>query len=587
MDTAPRLKPTDAGMRPLIGLARAVVLMMAVAACSAAPPGGGPAGSPAPPRPASRLALPASPLGEDERIVHVLDRLGYGPRPGDVERVRRIGLAAHIDAQLHPERIADDPTESALRAYSTLAMTTAALLRDFPRADPALQRRIEAGEMSPRELREVYPPERRPARIVGELQAARLVRAVSSERQLQEVMVDFWLNHFNVFSQKGAVRWMLTSYERDAIRPHALGRFRDLLLATARHPAMLFYLDNWLSVRPGLVIPAGPNAGRQAGLNENYARELMELHTLGVDGGYTQADVVEVARCFTGWSIDRPALEGRFAYRPRAHDDGDKRVLGHAIPAGGGEGDGLRVIEILSRHPATARLVASKLARRFVSDAPPPALVERAAGRFARTGGDIRTVLETIVTSPEFFSAEAPRAKIKTPLELVASAVRAVDGRLVPAPEGAGDALAADGGATLARAVARLGQPLYGAQPPTGYADLAEAWVNTGALVARMNFALTLAHGRYAGTRLDLGALVGDADRGQPGAVLDRLLIALLHGRAAPETREVLARQLGAMPAARAVADRGTETRGGDARGTADVARVTALVLGSPEFQRR
>jgi len=405
-------------------------------ACSSAPPRtAAPTQAVPPPAPASRgpvtLSLPASPLGPDQRILHALNRLGYGPRPGDVERVRRMGLAAYI-------------------------------------------------EMSRQEMMEMYPAERRPAVITAQLQAARITRAVASGRQLEEVMVDFWFNHFNVYAQKGAVRWMVPAYEREAIRPHALGRFRDLVLATARHPAMLFYLDNWLSTRADLVVPGGANAGRRMGLNENYARELMELHTLGVDGGYTQQDVIEVARCFTGWTIDRPQQGGGFIFRPLAHDRGAKRVLGQVIPAGGGQQDGERVIDILVRHEATARFIATKLARRFVSDDPPAALVERAAATFRRTDGDVRAVLATIFTSPEFWAADAYRAKIKTPLEVVASAVRALDGRIVTGP---GADATDGGGVALAREVGRLGEPLYEAQPPTGYPDRAEAWVNTGALV--------------------------------------------------------------------------------------------------------
>jgi len=578
-------------MRGLGGLARAVLVMATATACAVNGPGGGggtggvPGAVPAAGLPGPRLALPASALSMDERIVHVLDRLGYGPRPGDVERVRRMGLAAYIGAQLHPERIAADGSDAALAPYRTLALTTAELLREYPRLGQAQRPAPGAapGDMDPRQMFTPGQRARAPARILAELQAAKLVRAVSSERQLQEVMVDFWFNHFNVYAQKGAARWMLTSYERDAIRPHALGRFRDLVLATARHPAMLFYLDNWLSVRDGLVLQAGPNAGRRAGLNENYARELLELHTLGVDGGYSQADVVEVARCFTGWSIDRPYAEGRFAFRPRAHDDGDKQVLGQPIPAGGGESDGVRVIDLLARHPSTARFVAGKLARRFVADEPPPALVERMAQAFLASDGDTRTVLETLVTSPEFFAPEARRAKVKTPLELVASAVRALDGRIARRAPG-DEALAPrdDGGAALARAVGRLGQPLYEAQPPTGYGDVAEAWVSTGALVARMNFALALSRGRYAGVTADPVALTRAGDR--PGDALDRLLAALLPGRPAPETRAVLARQV-AEPPARGEA-RAARVSAGDP-GREDVARMTALVLGSPEFQRR
>jgi len=577
-------------MRLLVGLAWAVVVTASVAACSAAGPGAAASGAARPQGapPAPRLALPASSLSLDEQIVHVLDRLGYGPRPFDVERVRRIGLAAYIDAQLQPETIDDDAVTAALSAYPTLSMTTAELLREYPRmapgqAPPATGAR--PGDMDPREM--PGRGQRPPARVVAELQAAKVLRAVASERQLQEVMVDFWFNHFNVYAQKGAARWMLTSYERDAIRPHALGRFRDLVTATARHPAMLFYLDNWLSVREGTVIRAGPNTGQRAGLNENYARELLELHTLGVDGGYTQADVVEVARCFTGWSIDRPFAEGRFAYRPRAHDDGAKQVLGALIPAAGGEGDGLQVLDIVARHPSTARFVATKLARRFVSDDPPPALIERAAQVFLRTDGDVRRVVEAIVVSPEFFSPEARRAKVKTPLELVASAVRAVDGRVALLRPLAGDAgpARADGAAALARAVGRLGQPLYEAQPPTGYADRAESWVSTGALVGRMNFALALANGRYPGVAVDPAALARDAEGA--GDVLDRLLATLLPGRASAETRAVLARQIAEPPQPASRSGDVTTARAARPVGRAEVARMTALVLGSPEFQRR
>jgi len=309
------------------------------------------------------------------------------------------------------------------------------------------------------------------------------------------------------------------------------------------------------------------------GLNENYARELMELHTLGVDGGYTQQDVIEVARCFTGWTIDRPQQGGGFIFRPAAHDRGAKRVLGQVIPAGGGQQDGEHVIDILVRHEATARFIATKLARRFVSDDPPAALVERTAATFRRTAGDIRATLETIVTSPEFWSAEAYRAKIKTPLEVVASAVRALDGRLVADPVGGG-------GIALAREVGKLGAPLYEAQPPTGYPDRAEAWVNTGALLGRMNFALGLAQNRVRGARVDVAWFLTNTDRTQPAQVLDRLLAVVLHGEASARTRAVLAGQLETPEITR------TTTYDRVAKDT-DVEKLAALVLGSPEFQRR
>ncbi len=584
-------------MRRLFGGVGIVLMALGMAACSMTSAGPRSASatpvlatSRAAPLPAPHLVLPASPLSEDQQILHVLNRLGYGPRPGDIERVRQMGLARYIARQLDPAAIPDDAVGLALSPYSALAMTSTQLVREYPQPTKEVREKMASGAMTPKEMREIFPPERRPYVITAQMQAAKLVRATMSERQLQEVMVDFWFNHFNVFAHKGPVKWMLPEYERDAIRPHALGRFKDLVVATARHPAMLFYLDNWMSTRDDLIMPVGPNRGKKMGLNENYARELMELHTLGVDGGYTQQDVIEVARCFTGWTINRPQEGGGFVFRAMAHDQGAKRVLGRVIPAGGGEQDGMQVIEILARHPSTAKFISTKLVRHFVSDDPPPALVERAATTFQRTDGDIRAVLMTIFTSPEFFSAEAYRAKVKKPLEVVASAARALDAQLLPPAPAERPSLAEQaaergglqvgGGFVLARQVANLGEPLYEMQPPTGYGDVAEAWVNTGALLNRMNFALALAHNRLPGARVEIDRLLGAPDRAQPERVLDRLLVLLLHGQASPETRSVLAAQLESPEITRAREyDRGPKNT--------DVEKLAALVLGSPEFQRR
>ena len=564
--------------RSRLGLLAVTALILGACATRPAGPAARPTAAAKAPA-APTVALPATSLTEDERILHGLSRLGYGPRPGDVERVRRQGLGQWIAAQLRPESIPDEAVGPALAVYRTVGMSAADLAREYPMPPPTVRQEARAGDMSPREMREAYPPERRPYAITAELQSAKLVRAIASERQLQEVMVDFWFNHFNVFAQKGAVRWMISAYEREAIRPHAMGRFRDLVVATARHPAMLFYLDNWLSTRADLVPMAGPARGRRLGLNENYARERMERHTLGVDGGYTQDDVIEVARCFTGWTINLPDQGGGFVYRPQRHDGGAKRVLGHTIPAGGGERDGLEVIDLLARHPSTARFVATKLVRRLVSDEPPPALVERVARTFRDTDGDIRAMLATIVTAPEFFSEAAYRAKIKKPLEVVASAARALDVHLAPPATGGGTGLFG-GGYSLARQVAQLGEPLYEAQPPTGHPDVAEAWVNTGSLLARMNFALGLAQNRYPGVKVDLATALGDVDRGRPAAVLDRVLALALNGRVTSETTAVLRAQLDSPEIRRATSDD---------RGPAntDVEKLAALVLGSPEFQRR
>src|SRR4030095_16294587 len=302
--------------------------------------------------PAETGAAPTSaPLAADRQITHALNRLTYGARPGDLERVRAVGLSAWIERQLRPQTIDDSATEHVLAELTTLRMPIADLLREYPRPDPRLREMIASGSMTRAEMQERSPGERRRGGIAADLQAAKVVRAVTSERQLEEVMVDFWFNHFNVFANKGDVRWYVSAYEREAIRPHALGKFPDLVRATARHPAMLFYLDNWVSARADFVIPAGPNRGPKTRLHENYARELMELHTLGVDGGYTQRDVTEVARAFTGWTIDRPRVEGRFVFRPSMHDLGEKVVVGHRIAAGGGQDDGERVIENVTQHP--------------------------------------------------------------------------------------------------------------------------------------------------------------------------------------------------------------------------------------------
>ncbi len=343
--------------------------------------------------------------------------------------------------------------------------------------------------------------------VVDELVQSKLLRATYSERQLLEVMSDFWFNHFNVFIGKDADRYLLTSYERDVIRPHALGKFEDLLVATAQSPAMMFYLDNWMSVGPNSDVAngirnhndwrrrarsAGPvrqAKGKRSGLNENYGRELMELHTLGVNGGYTQRDVTEVARVLTGWTLKQPKEGGGFTFDERMHEPGDKMVLGHRIKPKG-EKEGLEVLHILAHHPSTAKFVCTKLAMRFVSDDPPPTLVNRMSQTFLKKDGDIREVLKTMLHSPEFWSPNTYRAKVKTPLEFVVSAVR-VSGADIS------DAM------PLARQLQNLGMPLYGMQPPTGYSMKADAWVNSSALLGRMNFALALTAGKIKGVQMD------------------------------------------------------------------------------------
>ncbi|HWI18630.1 MAG TPA: DUF1800 domain-containing protein, partial [Vicinamibacterales bacterium] len=311
---------------------------------------------------------------------------------------------------------------------------------------------------------------------------------IYSERQLEEVLVDFWFNHFNVFAGKGATRNYVGEYEREAIRPHVLGTFREMLGATARHPAMLFYLDNWLS-SSAEVRGAGVRR-RSNGINENYARELLELHTLGVDGGYTQQDIVSVARAFSGWTM-QPRQGSGFVFAANRHDRGEKIVLGHTIKAGGGESDGERVLDIVAAHPSTAKHIATKLAIRFVSDTPSAALIDRVASRFAASKGDLREVMKTLLSSPEFLAADARKAKVKTPLEFVASAIRATGAEVRNA-------------VPLARTLRDMGMPLYLCQPPTGYEETAATWVSAGALVNRMNFAVDLSKNNVRGVRVPL-----------------------------------------------------------------------------------
>lgn len=573
----------------------------------------------------------------EQQAIHLLDRVTFGPRPGDVERVMKIGWERYLDEQLHPERISDQVVEQKLQPIESIHMTSEQLANTYlPPPQVLAQLRPRAGQASKQEgapasaaegqaaeqennaaqfreyrkaLKEMgYKP---PAQAIMELQQAKILRAVYSERQLQEVLTDFWFNHFNVFAQKGADKVLTTAYERDTIRPNVFGKFEDLLKATAQSPAMLFYLDNWMSAapntsmtdaikgarqqnrlnnnvgsfggrgtirragrvdnifkprRPAFDQPLPQTEARQAapkpknrklGLNENYARELMELHTLGVDGGYTQKDVQEVARCFTGWTIRQPRQGGGFYFNPRMHDDGEKVVLSHRIPAGGGIKDGEMVLQILAHHPSTAKFISTKLARKFVSDNPPQSLIDRMSQVFLKTNGDLREVYRAMFTSPDFWAREAYRAKIKTPFEMTVSAVRALGAETNGAPQ-------------FHRWIAQMGEPLFLAQPPTGYADKAENWINTGALLERMNFAIALSSNRIPGTHVDLSNLKSMT----AAQIADYFIAQLLHGNVSPQTRATLEKNLSDPQIVRA-------------DGSADPAKIAGLILGSPEFQRQ
>ena len=695
----------------------------------------------------NRLTAPvqrATPLTEQERVLHALNRFTFGPRPGDVETVSKMGLRAWFMQQLHPEQIDDSAFEERMKQFPAMNLSEQELARRFPspqmirmaeRRDLALPRdpvehaifvdaeeayrlrqagiqanqqqqaaqaklvaknaaaqpsmggdmagRDMAGGMSatadqeiatgkngkpklkdvadPMDASEVQavlalPPDQRvdrlvamrpgemlafraglraadrgklidgltpqqdetvialvevPVRVVGaETLQTRLARDVFSERQLQAVMVDFWLNHFSVYNRKNENEpYMLPAYERQTILPHALGHFEDLLIATAQSPAMLMYLDNWESTGPNSLAASrlqrvgvfAPKIAKGApkGINENYARELMELHTLGVNGGYTQQDVIEVAKCFTGWTIEKPFQGGGAVYDERRHEPGTKIVLGHKIKENG-QKEGLQVLHILATSPSTAHFVSQKLAVRFVSDDPPASLVNKMAQTFLNTNGDIKAVLWRMFESPEFWSPQVYRAKVKTPVEFVASALRA-SGATVK------------NGMPLVQALDRLGMPIYGMQTPNGYSWKADEWVSSSALIGRMNFALVLSSNRLAGTRTDWPALLGETDPAalnNPDATTEAKLEAAILGEPATErTRETVLAQF-SNPTAQQSAEEGFRAaRASNAQSDDDMGArmvrakagrrgpmatpetpldtMAGLLLGSPEFQKR
>jgi uncharacterized protein (DUF1800 family) len=689
---------------------------------------------------AKRKERPAdSGAGEQRRAVHALNRLTFGPRPGDVHQVMAIGIEKWIDLQLHPERIKDSALDSRLAAFRIVHMSSKEIAEEFPdqqmirlvmdgkkpmpsdpvkravyrvqiarlqeklqekserqaevfgnaqteiangadsatkTADTAMNNSTNAMETgdstvsaserksTPQEDAEArrreerlyadlnvqqlvdLPPDQRYKKIlamsadeqvaladslrggkgqdflagldprqretlqslnypsgvaVDELAQAKLLRAVYSERQLEEVMTDFWFNHFNVFASKGAGRIFLSSYEQEVIRPHALGKFEDLLVATAKSPAMLFYLDNWLSVGPNsaqaLGLPARPqvrygswgrpyppyprpnaNAKRRqtSGLNENYGRELLELHTLSVNGGYSQRDVTEVAKVFTGWTIEKPFLGGSFRYDPRMHEPGPKFVLGHRIKPKG-EDEGREVLHLLATAPQTAHFISLKLAQRFVSDDPPQILVDRMANTFLKKKGDIREVLSTLFHSPEFWAEGTYRAKVKTPLEFVASALRTTGAEV-------------ENALPVIRQLSNMGMPLYGAQPPTGYSMKADAWVSSSALLNRMNFALGFTSGKVRGVKVSTVPLAErDASAADLTATLSAMELSLLAGDVSRQTHDSIAAQLqetGKTAVSETKSKTGQPNPGNGVR-TADTGMIMGLLLGSPEFQRR
>lgn len=662
---------------------------------------------------------------EHRRAVHALDRLTFGPRPGDAQTVATMGVDKWIDLQLHPDKIDNSSMQARLAQFRTLLMSSREMVMEFPPnpilkatmdgkvpmpSDPyrhaiyaagiarirqresekqnvattSTMRPVASAGLAPASTGQSAPispaalqprqdprddhqlidslilldPDARMRRILSltpseqafllkglpgpkkqallaglspqqretvialdnpqglvnyEVQSAKLLRAVYSDRQLEEVLTDFWFNHFNVFIGKGADRYLVTSYERDVIRPHVLGKFKDLLVATAHSPAMLFYLDNWQSEGPNSEAatgrsqqaaahanphprvvsgPFGPRPvaaypvphppqphppqtpanqnqqKRRSGLNENYARELMELHTLGVNGGYTQQDVTEVARVFTGWTLQEPRDGGGFVFKPKLHEPGTKTVLGHRIKESG-EKEGLQVLDLLAHHPSTAHFISLKLAKRFVSDDPPSSLVEQMAKAFLKTDGDLREVMRTMLRSREFWAPEASRAKVKTPFEYVVSAIRATETDVTETQP-------------LMNTLNAMGMGLYGMQPPTGYSTNADVWVNSAALLDRMNFALSLANNKIVGAHFDASKLLPLALSTDPAAEsIDpyedqvRLEQTLLSGDVSPQTHQTIEQEIGSASGIQ------------DGKHPPNVNTTVALLLGSPEFQRR
>ena len=554
------------------------------------------------------------------RTLHVLNRLAFGPRPGDFERVSAIGPERYIQEQLHPESIVipSDLTER-VRQYRTLHMTPVALFTEYQR--PIMEARRDAkaeagGDKKTIGDKKAIKDAAKDARIrerivMREAVEARMMRAIEGPRQLQEVVTAFWFNHFNVFAGKELDNIWTGSFEETAIRPHTFGKFRALLGATAHHPAMLFYLDNWQNTAPG-----SPGAkGKFEGINENYARELMELHTLGVNGGYSQADVIALAHILTGWGIPkarggggggamrrpggelfpraglggffpirRPMMHRRqnfvhppidpsgFYFDPERHDSSNKTFLGHEIK-GGGIDEGEYALDILARHPVTAKHLSNELAQYFVADDPPKALVERMAQRYLATDGEIRAVLETMFTSAEFRDPHCYGAKFKTPYEYVVSCVRATG---VPIRNYR----------PLYGTMQLLGMPLYGCQTPNGYANTQDAWLNPDAMMTRLSFATALGSGNLP---LENPPFEEDADgsgaRGQPPVVRKngpgKMNIKFGPGPRGPKMTPPDAVQLAAT-----LGDYFSPATAGAVEASPPGLRAP-LILGSPEFMKR
>jgi len=562
-------------------------------------------------------------LTERQAAAHLISRFTYGSTPGQVDAVVRMGLENWFAKQL--EGLSpDDSLVVRLSRYDALELSNEQVANTYPRNGQVVKMAIQDGVINKdsvkpdrkeyREMLQAYMVQKglkQEQDLFRQLFCQKVLRAAYSENQLREVMTDFWFNHFNVSITKNDCSPFIPAYERDVIRPNALGRFTELLLKTAKSPAMLYYLDNFQSSvsRTGAQDSGAPAVRRVAiprGPNENYAREVMELHTLGVDGGYTQQDVTEAARVLTGWGVypmgqfarggggaqlakftdaqiaQRGFVhEGDFFFNSNRHDKGGKTVLGQVFPAGGGYEEGVTLLGLLAHQPATAKFVCRKIAVRFVSDDPPASLVEKMAKTFLEKNGDIRQVLLTMVQAPEFWSPEALREKTKSPFELAIGAVRALNGDIQqPLP--------------LFNWVTRMGEKKYYYQAPTGFPDRGTYWINTGSLLNRMNFGLALAAGRVAGVQIDLLALNNGHE---PESAIAALRI---YGQLLLPERDLAATEKRLIPL---LTDPGLAKKVSDAAGDgqakpvaaamapgedrAMLAQAVGIIIGSPEFQRR
>jgi uncharacterized protein (DUF1800 family) len=567
-------------------------------------------------------------LTERQAAAHLVSRLTYGATQGEVDAVVRMGLEKWFAQQLEAQ-VPDDSLEQVLSKYDALGLSNSEVVETYPRNGQVVRMAIRDGVIDKDSVRTdrkeyqevlknymVQKGLKRQQELFRQFFCQNILRAAYSNNQLQEVMTDFWFNHFNVSITKNDCAEFIPAYERDVIRPNALGRFNELLLETAKSPAMLYYLDNFSSSAPVTdSMRGGPGdsgralqARRSRGINENYAREVMELHTLGVDGGYTQQDVTEAARVLTGWGVypmgdvaKGPAAnlnrftaeqiarrgfvhDGDFFFNANRHDKGEKAVLGHVFPAGGGYEEGVQLLEILAHHPSTARFISRKLAVHFVSDDPPQTLIDKMAKTFLSRNGDIRQVLVTMVTSPEFWSPEALREKTKSPFELAIGAIRGVHATIFQPMQ-------------LYNWVAKMGERKYYYQAPTGFPDKGAYWINTGSLLNRMNFGLALAAGKIPGIGIDLLSLNNGHEPESAQAALLVYGHILLPERNLDATVKRLTPLLNDPGLARRVAEASARTdvtdstnvvvMTPDAQQESMLGQVVGIIIGSPEYQRR